>query len=66
MRCALVALGLPASDSAHLLWKSGDIVDFSKPIADGATLHLDTSRNSFPSHGAADDDVYALGYGGGG
>lgn len=70
MRCALLALGLPANASAHLLWKSGDMVDFSKPIADGVTLHLDTTRTSFPPNGAPDDDVHnALAYdssGGGG
>ncbi|CAM9601126.1 unnamed protein product, partial [Scytosiphon promiscuus] len=59
LRCALLALGLPASGSAHLLWKSGDMVDFSKPIADGVTLHLDTTRTSFPSPDPA-DEAYAL------
>ena len=44
LRCAQVALGLPPSGTAHLLWKSGDMVDFGKPITDGVTLHLDTAH----------------------
>lgn len=42
IRCARVALGLPAFGTAHLVWKSGDIVDFGMPIDDGVTLYLDT------------------------
>lgn len=41
VRCARVALGLPAYGTAHLVWISGDIVDFGKPIEDGVTLYLD-------------------------
>lgn len=43
IRCARVALGLPPYGTAHLVWSSGDIVDFESPIDDGATLYLDTA-----------------------
>lgn len=43
LRCARLALGLPLQGNAHLVWKSGDIVDFDKPITDGVTLYLETT-----------------------
>lgn len=53
LRCALVALGLPQSGTgttAHLLWKSGEMVDFGKPITDGVTLHLNVAHAAPASH----------------
>eukprot|EP00903_Cladosiphon_okamuranus_P016292 g15024.t1 len=52
LRCALVALDFPPSGNgtAHLLWKSGDRVDFDKPITDGVTLHLHVAHPAPASH----------------
>eukprot|EP00752_Nemacystus_decipiens_P014391 g12800.t1 len=69
LRCALVALGLPPVGTARLVWKSGDIVDFGKPITDGVTLHLDIAHDGgaggggFYSAGSGPGDV-SSGYGG--
>ena len=49
-----LALGLEVKGTAHLLWKSGDIVDFDKPITDGVTLYLDTAVAPY-------DDYYSYG-----
>ncbi|CAM9638399.1 unnamed protein product [Pylaiella littoralis] len=75
LRCALLALGLPASGgsgkgsgcgtdgaAAHLLWPSGDAVDFGTPIPEGVTLHLDTTE--LPSLQNYDDDDDGGGGGG--
>lgn len=41
IRCARIALGLPAYGTTHLVSPSGDIIDFGKPIEDGTTLYLE-------------------------
>lgn len=51
LRCVRLALGIAAEGTAHLLWKSGDMVDFGKPITDGATLYLDTTSAGQHSDG---------------
>lgn len=43
VRCARVALGLDPHSTTHLVWKSGDIVNFSEDIPQGAILHLDVA-----------------------
>lgn len=65
LRCALVALGLPPSGTARLLWKSGDMVDFGKPITDGVTLHLEIAHAAPAPHHDGGGSFYSARGGGG-